>query len=253
MASPAIVFDMDGTLLDAESAVIGGRRTLDLLTRLQEAGCTMGICTGRLDHDIVRAGQRYGLRFPDRISQHGAVTVSGDRLDARLMDKAEALAILERLEETAARIEVNTVSNRYWTSERDPDFPKELYDSHVICQDFRELIECQPVVLFLVIGDEGELAPIAAWVEAHCERTLAVMSSPTSLEIMSSSVSKGQAVGRLYADHDVYAIGDAQNDFDMLAAARRGYLVSDVPCTLDVTRVPSITEALEDIAGRVLG
>ena len=145
------------------------------------------------------------------------------------------------------------VANRYWHTDRDPDFPKELYDSHVIKSDFFELIECQPVVLFLLIGEERDLAPIAEHVRATCTRTQAVMSSSTSLELMSVDVSKGQAIESLYPGCDVFAIGDAPNDYGMFDVARVGYLVSDAECPYDVVRCPSIAEALEDIASRVLG
>ncbi|MBM6907132.1 HAD-IIB family hydrolase [Collinsella intestinalis] len=255
MNRSVVVFDMDGTLLDADSNVIGGERTVELLGRLQDAGCTMAICTGRLDHDIVRAGARFGLDFKNRISQHGAVMISGSTLRAELMDKDEAREILTYIEDSGApiRVEMNTVANRYWHSDRDPDFPKELYDSHVIKSDFFELIECQPVVLFLLIGEERDLAPIAEHVRATCTRTQAVMSSSTSLELMSVDVSKGQAIESLYPGCDVYAIGDAPNDYGMFDVARVGYLVSDAECPYDVVRCPSIAEALEDIASRVLG
>lgn len=251
---PVIVFDMDGTLLDADSNVIGGEETVVLLARLAAGGCTLAICTGRLDHDIVRAGTRFGLTFENRISQHGAVTISGDRLRAELMDKDEAREILAYIEGLGApvRVEMNTVANRYWHTDRDPDFPKELYDSHVIKSDFTELIECQPVVLFLLVGDERDLAPIAEHVRATCTKTQAVMSSTTSLELMSVNVSKGQAIQSLYPGCDIYAIGDAPNDFGMFDAAKVGYLVSDAPCPYDVVRKPRITEALADIAARVL-
>lgn len=248
----AVVFDMDGTLLDADNNVIGGEKTLSLLQQLQDGGVNLGICTGRLDHDIVVAGQRFDLHFGDRISQHGAVTVSGDRLSSVLLDKAESHAILAHIEHEPIRIEINTVSNRYWKTDRDPDFPKELYDSHVIRQDYQTLIDCQPVVLFLLIGDAEHLQPIERYVNETYTNTKAVMSSATSLELMSTEVSKGRALNHLYPNSTIYAIGDAPNDFEMLQAAERGYLVSDVACDFEVTRKRSIAEALEDIASIVL-
>lgn len=249
---PVVVFDMDGTLLDADNNVIGGEKTLSLLQRLQEGGVGLGICTGRLDHDIVAAGQRFDLHFGDRISQHGAVTVSGSHMSGILLDKAEAHAILAHIEHEPIRIEVNTVSNRYWKTDRDPDFPSELYDSHIIRQDYETLIDCQPVVLFLLIGDAEQLEPIQRYVTDTCVNTKAVMSSASSLEIMSTEVSKGQALSRLYPNARVFAIGDAPNDFDMLRSAERGYLVSDVPCDFAVERKRDIAEALDEIASIVL-
>lgn len=242
-----VAFDMDGTLLDADNNVIGGQETVDALGRLQERGCTMAIGTGRLDHDIICAGERFGLHFANRISQHGAVRVSGGRIEAELLDPASALAIFERIEHAPVRIEINTVSNRYWTSERDPSFPKELYDSHIIKSDMCELIRCQPVVLFLVVGDAADLEPIARMVNETYRDVQAVMSSATSLELMPRGVSKGAALAKMYAGKRIFAIGDAPNDFEMFGKAERSYLVSDVACPVDVVREPSILEALRDI------
>lgn len=244
-----VAFDMDGTLLDADNNVIGGEETVDILGRLQRRGCTMAIGTGRLDHDIIRAGERFGLHFDNRISQHGAVRRSKGRVEAELLNPEDALEIFNRIEDAPVRIEVNTVSNRYWTSERDPDFPKELYDSHIIKGDLREVIRCQPIVLFLLVGDGVDLEPIARMVGEEYPGVQAVMSSKTSLEVMPRGVSKGSALAQMYAGKRIMAIGDAPNDFEMFGKAERSYLVSDLPCPVDVVREPSILEALKDIEG----
>lgn len=89
---------------------------------------------------------------------------------------------------------MNTVSNRYWTSERDPEFPKELYDSHIIKQDFEEIILCQPVVLFLIVGQTSILEDIAKTVNKQYKRIQAILTSATSLEILSCQASKGLAL-----------------------------------------------------------
>lgn len=250
----AVVFDMDGTLFNTRNEVIGGEKTIGLLTQLQDAGVTMGICTGRLDHDIIRAGKRFNLSFHDRISQHGAVMVTGHRMMSNLLDKEEGYQILNFVSKhkLPVRVELNTVSNRYWMSDRDPEFPKELYDSHIIQSDYSEVIECQPAVLFLLIGELKDLLPIKEWADRVLVKTQAVISSANSLELMARDVSKGQAIEQLYSGKEVYAIGDAQNDFDMYRVAEQGYLLSDIECEYDVIRKPTIKEALQDIVERLL-
>ena len=54
MKNKVIVFDLDGTLLDSQNQIIGGDQTLKYLNLLQNMGCTLAICTGRLDHDILK-------------------------------------------------------------------------------------------------------------------------------------------------------------------------------------------------------
>ena len=149
-----IVFDLDGTLLDTKNEIIGGEKTLSLLNDYQESGYRLAICTGRLDHDIVAINRKYHLGITERISQNGAVIYQGNQLNAALLDKQAAVKIYDLLTEYDVRVEMNTVSNRYWMSPRDPDFPKEFYDSSIIKEDFKAIIPYQPVVLYLVVGKE---------------------------------------------------------------------------------------------------
>lgn len=250
-ARPVVVFDLDGTLLGANNEVIGGEETVSALARLRSLGAELAICTGRLDHDVKIISDRYGLGIRDRISQHGAVLVKGDSYRATLLDEQEARSFYAYARDLPLRVECNTVSNRYWTTERDPDFPRELYDSHMIKPDFDGLISCQPVVLFLLIGDEEELLKVKGFVDAHCVKSKAVLTSRSSLEIMSQKASKGEALRTLYAGDDIYAIGDSPNDYDMFPIATRSYLVSDMECPYEVDREPSILEALLDAERRI--
>ena len=107
---------------------------------------------------FLKIEEQYKLKIEHRISQNGAVCMKGQQLIATLIDKQEAINIYKEIQKEDIRIELNTVSNRYWKSERDPAFPSELYDSHIICKDFDKLILYQPAVLFLVIGTEDKLS-----------------------------------------------------------------------------------------------
>ena len=181
MKNKVIVFDLDGTLLGANNEIIGGTETLNCLDSLQQMGWTLAICTGRLDHDILKIEEQYKLKIEHRISQNGAVCMKGQQLIATLIDKQEAINIYKEIQKEDIRIELNTVSNRYWKSERDPAFPSELYDSHIICKDFDKLILYQPAVLFLVIGTEDKLRSIETYINTTYQKTKAVMTSSTSL------------------------------------------------------------------------
>ena len=247
MKNKFVVFDLDGTLLDSHNAIIGGTQTLECGSSLHELGCTLAVCTGRLDHDIIKVDERYHLHMTHRISQNGAVINRDDHYQATLLDKQDALQIYKDIKTKDIRIELNTVSNRYWKSERDPAFPSELYDSHIICKDFDKLILYQPAVLFLVIGTEDKLRSIETYINTTYQKTKAVMTSSTSLEIMHKDASKGNAVKMLYPKSEVYAIGDSPNDFDMFPIAKKGYLVANKPCQFPCAQKESILEALKDI------
>ena len=87
MKNKVIVFDLDGKLLGANNEIIGGTETLNCLDSLQQMGWTLAICTGRLDHDILKIEEQYKLKIEHRISQNGAVCMKGQQLIATLIDK----------------------------------------------------------------------------------------------------------------------------------------------------------------------
>lgn len=251
MKNNVVVFDLDGTLLNSKNEIIGGKETLENLHILKQMGCDFAVCTGRLDHDILKIGQTYDIPMYHRISQNGAVIYKENTCNALLLDKQEGQLVYEFLKHKDVRVELNTISNRYWLSERDEGFPKELYDSHITVDTFEEILQFQPAVLFLVIGASNELKEIAKYIDKHCHFIKAVMTSSTSLEILNSGASKGNAICLLYPHSNIYAIGDSPNDFDMLASSTFGYLVSDCACTIDCIRKDNILEAILDIKKRL--
>lgn len=251
MKNNVVVFDLDGTLINGKNEIIGGTQTLQCLKVLELMNCTLAICTGRLDHDIIQIAHTYELNMKHRISQNGAVIYHDDHCDALLLDQTEGLQVYEYMKHFPVRIELNTISNRYWKSERDEDFPKELYDSHIISQDYEAVLQHQPVVLFLVVGELEHLSKIANYVEEQFQHIKAVMTSNTSLEILNKKASKGHAIEVLYPDCNVYAIGDSPNDIDMFPVAKKGYLVSDIECEVSCIKKPTILEAFKDIIERI--
>ena len=240
-----IVFDLDGTLLDTKNEIIGGEKTLSLLNDYQESGYRLAICAGRLDHDIVAINRKYHLGITERISQNGAVIYQGNQLNAALLDKRDAMGIYDLLKEYNVRVEMNTVSNRYWMSPRDPDFPKEFYDSSIIKEDFKDIIPYQPVVLYLVVGEEDYLKEIQIVIKKNFTQVDAILTSKTSLEIVPLHISKGEAIRTMYPEDEVYAIGDSESDLAMLEYAHRFYYVKEE--VEGAICVESILEALEKI------
>lgn len=246
-----VVFDLDGTLLNSQNEIIGGDQTLSCLDLLKNMGCTLAICTGRLDHDILKIQQKYNLMIEHRISQNGAVVICEDSFNSELLDKQEALAIYDQLKELPVRIEINTVANRYWTCDRDPDFPRELYDSHIIKTDLKEVILCQPIVLFLIIGKQDELEKIGQMINQQYHLVQAIMTSATSLEIMSCEASKGKALKKNFINEQIYAIDDSPSDFDMIEYSEYFYNVGQFENPSKAIYKTNILEALKDICNKV--
>lgn len=242
-----IVFDLDGTLLDASNQIVGGQLTINFLKRFQRENYQLAICTGRLDHDIVAINQKFDLKINQRISENGAVFYQGNKVNATILNKDEALKINSYLESfDDVRVEMNTISNRYWKTPRDPDFPKEFYDSSIIKSNFTEIIPFQPVILFLIVGQKKRLQEIQKKILGRFNDVHAILTSNTSLEIVSNHVSKGLALKKMFPQEKVYAIGDSESDLTMSHYVKKMFYVGTNKKS-EIISVTSITDALQKI------
>ncbi len=241
-----IAFDLDATLINEKNEIIGGEKTLEYLRILHDLQFHLVINTGRLDHDIDYIVNKYHLPIDGRISQNGSVVYTENKLQASTLKKEEALRFYKSIKNKDIRIEMNTVSNRYWHDPRDPDFPKEFYDSSHIVEDFSQIIQYQPVVLFLLIGDDEVIDNIRSIVTKEFPHLSAFRTSSNSLEVLHKGVNKGTALTDLYGTMELYAVGDSENDFPMFDLARKSYIIS--PGIHETARtVKSVDDALEEI------
>lgn len=240
-----VTVDLDGTLLNNSNEIIGGEKTKNLIKKLQDKGFEFIINTGRLDHDILKVANAYDLPKETRLSQNGAVIVHNNTLDATLLDKAEAREVwnfLQRLE--GLRIELNTVSNRYWLEDRSPGFVRELFASEKIVDEYDSIIDYQPIVLFLVIGDREPIATAREYIEANFNKLYPVQTSANSLEILPNGVSKGIGLRKMFAEDVIFAVGDSENDYSIFDVADQSYLIGTGKYEKAVN-VKDIAEALE--------
>lgn len=246
MTKKVLTFDLDGTLINHNNEIIGGNKTIELLQHFQKNGFELVVNTGRLDHDIRHICNKYGLTVDCRISQNGSVISNDTSIKAQNLDIKEALEFYKDVLEEDIRVELNTVSNRYWHSERDPLFPKEFYDSSIIVKGFNKVITSQPVTLFLLIGEPQVIERIQKNVNQKFNKIYAVKTSETSLEILPLGVSKGDAMRKIYPDYEVYAIGDSENDYSLFDMAKYSFLVGD-KVNSKARKVKDILEALRFI------
>lgn len=241
-----IAFDLDGTLIDGNNQIIGGKKTLNQLKYLTDLGFKLNINTGRLDHDITYIIEKYDLQIEGRISQNGAIHYHNNKLEASLLDKEEASKFYKEVKKFDVRVEMNTISNRYWHSQRDPNFPKEFYDSSHIVDDFTEIIINQPVVLFLLVGDDKELLKVRTLIKNKFPELDAFRTSTTSLEVVLPNINKGNALKNMYGDMRLFSIGDAENDFSMFDISEKSYLIGQLTHPT-AKKVDNISDALENI------
>lgn len=242
-----VTIDLDGTLLNNKNEIIGGQKTIEQLKELLDLKCKIVINTGRLDHDILKVGQIYDLPRSIRLSQNGAVFQNENELYAQLLDVPDALSIWNFLKKSTMRIELNTVSNRYWLTDRPRDFVSELYQSQIFVEDYEEVILNQPVVLFLLIGDEFQIETTREYILENFKNVHPVKTSASSLEILPAGVSKGRTLRRTFPEARIFGIGDSENDFSVFEVSDYAYYISNEPHSNE-----QIVKNVSDALGKII-
>lgn len=232
-----VVTDLDRTLW-AEERIHD--RTLAALAELEHRGVPLLVATGRR-HRSARAGlQRCGLALP-------AVVLDGamgrDRDDRPFHDAtfatADAVRVLDAF--LAAGLEPAVYVDRpgveVVVGEHPSTHPDHLrYVGEGLARgDVRRVVEAEPVYAFAVIGGEPEPVRLAAagvgdagqpWVSEGA------LLPGTHVSVRPPGVSKWAGVLSWCADQGidpdhVLAVGDGENDIELLEAARIACVVSD--------------------------
>ncbi|TLG75419.1 Cof-type HAD-IIB family hydrolase [Culicoidibacter larvae] len=228
-----VACDLDNTLLDSQYNI--SEACSDTIRAFTAAGNLFVIATGRLDHDIVYVEKHIGLAGNYRISQNGAIIK--DSNNKTLQHLKIAQPVLQPLSQFLAamniRFEVSDADHRYFPSPRPADMVGEFVDSSIVDPNMSERIgiDIFPST-FLIFGNETIFAEIRCYVESNfSEAIIAIMTSPTSLEIIPRDVSKGNALAyiqqlEVIGISNTAAIGDSENDVSMFAYAKYSFAMT---------------------------
>ncbi|MGL4522545.1 MAG: Cof-type HAD-IIB family hydrolase [Bacilli bacterium] len=228
-----IVCDLDGTLIGHDHKI--DQSSLEKISQFCKDGNLFLVATGRLDADITFVEQKLGFKGKYRISQNGCVVRNehGETVFNRTIHTETKKELAELLFAENVRVEVNTESNRHFPTPRPGNEVSEFIDSSIIVDDLKAhtQMELDPTI-FLMFGTEQEFQPIIKRVsEKHSEHVIAVMTSPSSLEIFNKEASKGLAIEfvmnklGITAD-DVYVVGDSENDMSMFTVTKHSFCMA---------------------------
>jgi len=227
-----IVSDLDGTLLDTEQEALSIPPALKTaIDRWLEAGGQFAVATGRPALTAQPILDRMGLKIP-RILANGALVLSseGDILARDLIDPDVLLPVLKKAAEHitvllftddavfASRRDAWT--DRYQKKENAKIRPWSQYAGDPLCKA-------------LLIGEQNLLQRFWEKQDDSVQtRFHTMVSEPHYLEILGRTTSKGKGLQILMeasriAPSCVAAIGNQMNDASLLAAAGRGFAVSD--------------------------
>ena len=226
-----IAVDMDGTLLDSRHEV--REDFFELYTRLQRAGVAFAAASGRQYDSILEKIGRVGPSLAV-LGENGAYgKYRGEELVKTVLPKGALPEILARLADLP---DVNAVlcgpHMAYVQSERDDflAFMSEFYTAHQAVDDLAAVEDdIVKVALHHASDSESEIYPYFRDLEPGLK---VKVSSKFWVDISHPDANKGHAMRLLQerlgvAPAETLAIGDYNNDLEMLAAAQYSYAMAN--------------------------
>ena len=258
-----VVADVDGTINVKGSQPMP--RTVAALDALHERGILFGTASGRpLDHRALDKAREWGLGFEFDV----AIGMNGGDVWDRWHEGVEHLMLLER--EYVAQIcefmwpldcNVIVYENAYdhvLVKRRDRKLGESMERNHTVVEDATiQMMSAKDTGKIEIQYEEWAEEEVRAAVRAHAsEHWATTMTFPGTVEFMKPGLNKGVGLRRLAERLDiplaeVVAIGDMDNDVDMISAAGWGVCMANgselaKAAAKDVTAYP----VLEDGFGR---
>lgn len=222
-----ITIDLDGTLLRSDGSV--SDRTVRTLQAARDKGVVVAIATGRMYQTARPYGERLGLGDSPLLLFAGGLieTLESKKILFQQViprEWAQELADLARRRGWQLQTYIDDVLRAARDDEWIRDYERITHSKACICGDdfYHVQGDCNKL---LSRGGHDDLVARKALIEKTFPGRFNVLfSAPTFLEIMPQGVDKGEGIrrlGELYGigTDEIMALGDSQNDLDMLKAA----------------------------------
>ncbi len=228
-----VAIDLDNTLLGSDLSISAANR--NALERARDAGVVVAIATGRMFQTALRIVSDLGPDMP--IAAYNGALIrtrdSGETLCSTPIDPEEGGRVVRFLWDFGVAFQAYfddelyvprlTPASAYYSSK---------YGAAVhVLGDIDEFAR-RASLKYLIIEDPARVDSVRRALEAFIGPGLRIMrSQPELLEIVDSRVSKGRALRHLAHRFRIdiahtMAIGDSENDIDMLREAAVGVAVS---------------------------
>ncbi len=235
-----VISDLDGTLLNSDQEV--SELSKEVIRELVKRGVKFYIATGRAYPDAKRIMESIGIQIP-LISANGGVIndKSGKEIYRNNLEEKYKNMLLDiDYKEISEAIHINVYSDNRWfvtdekrivnPFEEDPDYKFEIKT----IEEMRQM----DITKIYYIGPRKYLLKLEKTIldRTNGEVNLA-FTHPECLEIFDIEVNKAKAIERLgeiegFKMEDVVAFGDSFNDYEMLKAAKKGYVMKNAHYTL---------------------
>ena len=250
-----ITIDLDGTPLRSGGSVSGG--TVRTLQAARDKGVVVAIATGRMYQTARPYGERLGLGDSPLLLFAGGLieTLESKKILFQQViprEWAQELADLARRRGWQLQTYIDDVLRAARDDEWIRDYERITHSKACICGDdfYHVQGDCNKL---LSRGGHDDLVARKALIEKTFPGRFNVLfSAPTFLEIMPQGVDKGEGIrrlGELYGigTDEIMALGDSQNDLDMLKAA--GFPVAMANAAEEVKAAAAYVTASNDDDG----
>ncbi|KGI90128.1 hydrolase [Megasphaera elsdenii] len=250
-----ITIDLDGTLLRSDGSV--SDRTVRTLQAVRDKGVVVAIATGRMYQTARPYGERLGLGDSPLLLFAGGLieTLESNKILFQQViprEWAQELADLARRRGWQLQTYIDDVLRAARDDEWIRDYERITHSKACICGDdfYHVQGDCNKL---LSRGGHNDLVARKALIEKTFPGRFNVLfSAPTFLEIMPQGVDKGEGIrrlGELYGigTDEIMALGDSQNDLDMLKAA--GFPVAMANAAEEVKAAAAYVTASNDDDG----
>jgi Cof subfamily protein (haloacid dehalogenase superfamily) len=239
-----VALDVDGTLVDHDNVMTDTVR--DAVLAMHESGVEVVISTGRAVPGVLNVAEKLGLEGY-AVASNGALVISHspvEVLHAVTFDASEAVGrIIEHVPD--ALVAVEEIGVGYRVSQ---PFPDGEINGTMTVQTVEELV-AEPVTRVVIRAPERSAEDFHRLVkDLGLHDTNYYVGYTAWLDIAPDGVSKASGLEWLCARRgvepaDVLAVGDGNNDLEMLLWAGRGVAMGQAPESLKV--------AADAITGRV--
>jgi len=243
-----VALDVDGTLVSFRNEMSPAVRAA--VRAIRDAGIETVISTGRAIPGVMNTAAKLGFDDGYAIASNGAIVFAYDPievLNAETFDASEAVRrVLEHVPD--ALVAVEDIGVGYRVSR---PFPELEITGHITVHDIDDLI-AEPVTRVIIRAPDHDADEFARLVEdLGLTDTNYYIGYTAWLDLAPEGISKASGLTFLcdrlgIASSDVLAVGDGNNDVEMLLWAGRGVAMGQAPESLKVVADSIISTVEED-------
>ena len=223
-----VVTDIDGTIYSPQCGITNAVK--ECIQNLVNNGIYVAIATGRSFSSTKNVADEIGVKCPLICYQGGLInTYDGELIDVKYLDEAPAREIVKELRKR--NIHMNVYIEDVLFVENDNDIIKEYVGDknvHYFKTESFDTLDFKKLNKILVIDHNTQLIEdLIKELQVKYPQLYIVKSQPIFCEIANKQATKGNAIKFLanklgFTEKEVLAIGDQNNDIEMVVTAGVG-------------------------------